>query len=191
MNTTQDENNGCYFCLNVNYENTGHHYKHVQRDILIKTKCITSTIAKISFLTATALIMYHRNDLGDPERLKWLHVFSVSLCCVKMLKLHLWALCCWLSIHTYKHACSQTPCIHRPSKHIHLIPKPPPTSEHNVITLTIWMPRESSSGLLRSLKAKRSVLSQSMEILWRYWSANVSQTCRESNNPHWETRTNI
>lgn len=45
-------------------------------------------------LTATAPIMDHRNDLGDPERLKWLHVFSVSLCCVKMLKLHLWALCC-------------------------------------------------------------------------------------------------
>lgn len=46
------------------------------------------------------------------------------------------------------------------------------------VTLTIWMPSESSSGLLRSLKAKRSVLSQSMEMLWRYWSASVSQTCR-------------
>lgn len=42
------------------------------------------------------------------------------------------------------------------------------------------MPRESSSGLLRSLKAKRSVFSQSMEMLWRYWSASVSQTCRDA-----------
>lgn len=42
------------------------------------------------------------------------------------------------------------------------------------------MPRESSSGLLRSLKANRSVFSQSMEMLWRYWSASVSHTCAET-----------
>lgn len=53
-------------------------------------------------------------------------------------------------------------------------------SNNRRLTLTIWIPRESSSGLLRSLKAKRSVFSQSMEMLWRYWSASVSQTCRHS-----------
>lgn len=55
---------------------------------------------------------------------------------------------------------------------------PPRHIKYDRVTLTIWMPRESSSGLLRSLKAKRSVFSQSMEILWRYWSASVNHTCR-------------
>lgn len=60
--------------------------------------------------------------------------------------------------------------------HIHLTLNPS-TQQYDLVTLTIWMPRESSSGLLRSLKAKRSVFSQSIEILWRYWSASVSHTC--------------
>lgn len=52
----------------------------------------------------------------------------------------------------------------------------------HIYTFTIWIPKVSSSGLLRSLKANLMVFSQSMEMLWRYWSARVSHTYTKKPN---------